>query len=335
MRRLAVAAGLVLLLVTTGCTASDDSGTAQRSPAPSVTASGLAWRALAASPSARTEVAATVAGMRVYVIGGYEADGGTLTTVEIFDTVAGTWRNGPALPVPVNHSMAATVGGNVYVFGGNRPDGTPDAAAFRLDLSGSPLAWRTIAALPQPRGAGTAVAIGNQVYIAGGVAPGGLASEMLVYDAPADRWSTTAGPPTRREHLGGAGFGSMVYTVGGRTAGADTNLDAFEAFDTGTGQWRRLPSLPTRRGGLAATATCSGHIVAVGGEAAKTFSEAEVFDVRAGTWRSLPPVPTPRHGLGVVALGTIVYTFAGGPKPGLFVADTAEAIDLAALGACP
>jgi non-specific serine/threonine protein kinase len=123
-----------------------------------------------------------------------------------------------------------------------------------------------------------------------------------------------------------------VYTVGGRTGAG--NLDAFEVYDPAGGRWTSLPALPTSRGGLAAAATCAGHVVAVGGEAAATFPEAEVFDVRAGTWRTLPPLPTPRHGLGVVALGGGLYTFSGGPRPGLHVADTTEAIDLTPLGAC-
>jgi hypothetical protein len=157
---------------------------------------------------------------------------------------------------------------------------------------------------------------------------------MLVYDVVGDRWSTAPGPPTRREHLGGAGYGGRIYTVGGRTAGPDTNLGAFEAYDPATGHWNRLPDLPTRRGGLAATATCSGQIVAIGGEETATFAQAESFDVATGRWQSLPPLPTPRHGLGVVTVGTTVYTLAGGPHPGLHVADSTEAIDLAALGPC-
>jgi hypothetical protein len=75
-------------------------------------------------------------------------------------------------------------------------------------------------------------------------------------------------------------------------------------------------------------------IVAVGGEAQSTFKEVELFDIKSGTWKALPPLPTPRHGLGVVTVGTVLYTLAGGPQPGLHVANTVEAIDLAALGAC-
>jgi hypothetical protein len=59
-----------------------------------------------------------------------------------------------------------------------------------------------------------------------------------------------------------------------------------------------------------------------------------VFDVAAGGWSALPPLPTPRHGLGVVTVDRTLYTLAGGPRPGLHVANTVEAIDLATLGAC-
>jgi non-specific serine/threonine protein kinase len=237
------------------------------------------------------------------------------------------------------------------VFGGYLAGGDPSGAAFRLDRfehSGSAAShasrpgtlagWRVLAPMPEGRAAGTAVAVGDKIYLAGGIGPGGLAQRMLVYDIAADRWTTAAGPPTAREHLGGAGFAGRLYTVGGRTRAAG-NLAAFEEYDPATDRWARLPDLPTPRGGLAAASVCTGHVVAVGGEAEATFAEAEVYDLRAGSWSALPGLPTPRHGLGVVAVDTTVYTLSGGPRPGLHVAGTTEAIDLSGLarpwGGCP
>jgi non-specific serine/threonine protein kinase len=322
---------LATLLATAACTGSGQPRTqesAPGTPAPSVTTA-LTWQRLAAAPSARTEVAAATSGTRVYVVGGYRADGGTVATVEVFDTATGRWESAPDLPVAVNHAMAATVDNQVYVFGGFLAGGDPGKGAFKLEGG----TWRPIAALPQERAAGTAVAQSGKVYVAGGLNAGGLAHQMLVYDPAADTWTNAPGPPTPREHLGGAGFGGKVYTVGGR-AGGQGNFTAFESFDPTTSQWTVLPDLPTRRGGLAAAATCSGQVVAVGGEAEATFKEAEAFNVRTGTWAALPPLPTPRHGLGVVGMGTTLYTFAGGPQPGLHVADSTESIDLAPLGGC-
>jgi hypothetical protein len=317
-------AALVTIFVGSGCTGSPD----EPSPDLPTAEAAAGWRTLGPAPSPRTEVAAAAAGARIVVTGGYRADGATLSTVEILDTATGRWETGPPLPVPVNHAMSATVAGRVYVFGGNLPNNRPTDAAFVLDAPDAPQGWRRIAPMPQPRAAATAVALDGTVYVAAGVGPSGLAAEMLVYDTATDRWTTAPGPPTRREHLGGAGYGGLVYTVGGRTGGLDTNLAAFEAYDPRSGRWTRLPDLPTARGGLAATATCAGLVVAIGGEADATFGEAEVFEIGTRTWKALPPLPTPRHGLGVAAIGNTIYTLSGGPKPGLHVADTTEAIEV-------
>jgi serine/threonine-protein kinase PknK len=327
-RMWAVSAAAVLAI--SGCTAGPGrDSTAGPSGTPAAGTTALAWRRLDAAPSQRTEVTAAHAAGRIYLAGGYRADGATVSTVEILDVATGRWSTGPALPTAVNHAMAASVGDTAYVFGGYTGDGRPSAAASRLSSNG----WQQVAALPEGRAAGTAVSLNGRVYVAGGIAPGPkLADRMLVYDPTADTWTTTAGPPTPREHLGGAGYGGRVYTVGGRTGAG--NLAAFEAFDPASGTWARLADLPTRRGGLAATATCSGLVVAVGGEAARTFGEVEAYDVAKGAWRTLPPLPTPRHGLGVVAVATTVYVLSGGPKPGLYVADAAEALDTAPLGGC-
>jgi N-acetylneuraminic acid mutarotase len=323
MRRLLV---LVCVLAVAACTG----GPAPPRPA-GPGPSGPQWRRLADLPSERTEVAAAAAGDAIVVVGGYLASGFTVSTVEILDTRSGTWREGPDLPEPVNHAMAATVNGVVHVFGGYLATQAPSVSAFRLEGE----RWVRLAPMPAGRAAGTAVAVGGTVYVAGGVGPRGLAEEMLVYDAAANRWSTASGPPTRREHLGGASFGGIVYTVGGRTSGVAGILSAFEAYDPAKREWSRLPDLPTPRGGLAASATCNGLVIAVGGEAQATFPEAEAFNTGTRTWFSLPPLPTPRHGLGVVAVGSTLYTLAGGPRPGLHVSAAAEAIDLTSVGPCP
>jgi Kelch motif len=325
-RRIWILAGIVVLI--SACDTGDATPAVSPPPPASAALGALAWQRLAPAPSARTEVAAAVSGGRIFLAGGFRADGGTVSTVEVFDTRTGRWSAGPALPLAVNHAMAATVRGTVYVFGGHLASGGQSAAAFRLEGD----AWRRVADLPEGRGAGTAVAIDTTVYVAGGVSSGKVASRMLVYDTSADRWGTAPSPPTPREHLGGGGFHGRVYTVGGRTGAG--NLAAFEAYDSAAGRWTKLPDLPTPRGGLAAAVTCSGILVAVGGEASATFREAEAYDIRAGEWRSLPPLPTPRHGLGVVTVGSTLYTLSGGPQPGLHVADTTEAIDLSALGRC-
>jgi N-acetylneuraminic acid mutarotase len=292
-------------------------------PATPSAGGGAAWRHLAPVPSERTEVAAAAVGRRIWVLGGYATDGKTLATAEVYDTATDSWSQGPDLPVAVNHAMAATLDGVLYVAGGN--DGhRPSDQLARLDGD----RWRRLAPLPRGRQAGGLVALDGRLYLVGGVVEGGLASDTQVYDPAADHWSPAPGLPTPREHLGAAATGGRVYVVGGRTGGIGSNLAAAEAFDPASGRWDRLADLPTARGGLAATATAGGQVVAVGGEAAATFPEAEALDTGSGRWRSLPPLPTPRHGLGVVAVGDVVHVLAGGPRPGLHTSSANEAIDL-------
>ena len=332
---------LGVVLVAGGCDASSEppsqapgaSAAGRTTPPPA--AAGLVWRHLAGMPSPRTEVAAAAAGSRIYVVGGFTADGGTVATVDVLDTATGRWERGPDLPVAVNHAMATSMSGTVYVFGGLRADHMPSAAAFRLDPGG----WQPIADLPEGRAAGTAVALEGKVYVAGGLAAATrLADRMLVYDTAAGRWSAGPGPPTPREHLAGAARAGRVYTVGGRTA-ATGNLATFEVYDPTADRWTALPDLPTPRGGLAGAATCSGLVVAAGGETvgagrSGTFAEVEAFDPVSATWRALPPLPTPRHGLGVVTVGTTLYTLAGGPRRGLTVSAATETLNLTPLGRC-
>jgi non-specific serine/threonine protein kinase len=131
--------------------------------------------------------------------------------------------------------------------------------------------------------------------------------------------------------MGVAAFQERVYAVGGR-AGSLAGFGDAEVYDPGPGTWTSLPDLPTPRGGMAATATSNGFVVAAGGEEeGGTFDEVEAFDVEAGRWLSLPPMPTARHGVGVVAVGTRVYVVGGGVDPGLSFSGALEAVDLASL----
>ena len=140
-----VAVAATLLLA--ACTGGEPEAPA---PAPATTAAPSpgepAWRAMAAVPSERTEVAAAAVGDRIWVLGGYAPDGATLATAEVYDTSADRWARGPDLPVAVNHAMAATLDGVLYIAGGNDGDG-PSAQVARLDGD----RWRRLAPLPQGR----------------------------------------------------------------------------------------------------------------------------------------------------------------------------------------
>lgn len=314
-----------------------------RSPAPttSLAGAGPAWQTLAPTPTARTEVTAAVTGKRIFVVGGFDAGGDTVRTVEVYDIESNLWLEGPRLPLAVNHAMAASAGESIYVFGGYRGPGlaipsdrafvfVPSTSCPKSQVCGE---WREPAKMPEPRAAAGAAAASGRIYIAGGVGPRGLAQSMLAFDpngAAGGKWSALSGPPTAREHLGVASDGKKVFVVGGRTSGIGSNLAAAEVFDPATGGWMKLPDMPTARGGIAA-GFAARFVGAAGGEAAATFNDAEALDIGSLAWLRLPAMPTARHGLAVVGAGNVIYVIAGGTRPGLTVSAANEAIDLGPL----
>jgi hypothetical protein len=143
-----------------------------------------------------------------------------------------------------------------------------------------------------------------------------LARRAYALDLRTLRWRIVPGP-TPREHLGVAALGGLIYALGGRTAGFDTNRATAERYDPRRRAWSALPDMPTARGGTAA-ASAGGLVVSVGGEGdeGRTFPQAEAFDPAIRRWRALAASPAPRHGLGVVGLRGRIYAALGGPVPG-------------------
>lgn len=328
MRRLGACAGLIALLV---------AGLAGSAPARARPA--LEWTTRAPAPTPRTEAVAVVLDGEIYLIGGYAPPAVTVPIVEIYDPERDEWRPGPPLPVPVNHAAAAVVGDTIYVFGGflgyalgsqfSAVAGPTDGAFALRDG-----AWERVASMPAARAAGGAAAVGGKVYVVGGVlSDGSNAQTMLVYDTRRDTWKELDGPSFPRQHLGVTAAGGSVLALGGRIDLLNSNLSVADRFTPGSQRWSGVPGLPTARGGLGATTTATGLVVAVGGEGpSTTFGQAEAYSLARRRWSSLPPLPTPRHGLGVVAVGDTVYAIAGGTEPSYSYSTTNEAIDLSGLG---
>jgi N-acetylneuraminic acid mutarotase len=272
-------------------------------------------------------VAAAVDQGRIFIIGGFMANGQGSTRVEAYLPTMNTWSMEADLPVPVHHPMAAGYRGRVYVAGGYGRGRSRLTTLFAFAGDG----WTRLAPMHEQRAAGGAAIVNGKLYVVGGTtsstigAPSTLAKTMLVYDIAADRWSSRRGP-TPREHLGVTALGGKVYAVGGRTAGFDTNMAMVEVFNPRTGRWSRLPRVPGRRGGTGAAGT-GRWIVSVGGEAPQgTIRTAYRYDVKRRRWSRLPNLPTPRHGLGVAAVGGKVYVLGGGTSPGLSVSRANESL---------
>lgn len=269
----------------------------------------------------RTEVAAALYQDKIYVIGGFNKDGQTQNTVELFDPGVGVWSDGPALPTAVHHASAATFDNGLYVVGGLT--GSDFKATDKVYVFDGD-AWLPGPALPEPLGAQGAAVLGDRLYIVGGNQHDS-ASTAKVYSLGKDdsEWRSEPAMPTARNHLTVAVVNDQLYAIGGRNDSSMT-LQTVEIYDHATKKWRTAPDMLTGRSGLAST-VLDNKIYVFGGESNdKTFREAEEYNPTTQSWRSITPMAEARHGLGAAAAAGQIYLTLGGPQPGLSVSDTVE-----------
>ena len=207
-------------------------GTSFVAAAAAALAAAAAWTTGTPLEAPRTEVAAATLRGEIVVAGGFVASGGNSRRVDAYSPARDSWRRLPDLPVSVDHAAAASWRGKFYVVGGYGADRRPLRAAYVFDGTG----WRLLPRPPDGRAAAAAAATSaGKLYVVGGRTDTGLAREMLVLDLRTLRWSKTAGP-TGREHLAAASLGGVVYVLGGRRAGYDTNVATLESYDPRTRQ---------------------------------------------------------------------------------------------------
>jgi large repetitive protein len=135
------------------------------------------WTTVAPLPYARSDAAAAVVGGKIYVFGGFNAAGTTLSNVAVYDPNKNQWNGTSQAPMPTPRGSFYAVtrnGGTVYVIGGYVG---PNCAGQQRNVveayKVSQNSWTTgLPAMPTPRSEAGAAARGDRIYILGGGACG-------------------------------------------------------------------------------------------------------------------------------------------------------------------
>ena len=144
-----------------------------------------AWAAMTSQPTARayhTVAAATPSTARidttvaayVYALGGVDATGATVGTVEFtrvgLDGELAAWQSATALPAALHNAGAVVFRGFLYVSGGASGTHQPTATVYRAEVrpDGTLGAWQSVAALPKATAYHSMVSFGPYVYVIGG-----------------------------------------------------------------------------------------------------------------------------------------------------------------------
>ncbi|MBI2347524.1 MAG: kelch-like protein [Deltaproteobacteria bacterium] len=259
---------------------------------------------------------------KIYVIAGNTNDGGTVASVQVYDSATDSWKRTAPLSVAVNHNMAAAVNGKLYVFGGQSAGSTGSRfvdSTFEYDPAREQ--WRTRAPMPMARSAGATAVVNGKIYVVGGRPPRG--SDFAVYDPAADTWTKVPDLPTQRNHIAAAAINGRIYVAGGRFEPGNTSpmTDALEIFDPANNQWSQGRRMPTVRGGVNGVAA-NGCFHVFGGEGNAPdrkgmFHEHEFYNPVTNTWTKLPDMPVPVHGVtGGAFLNGLIYLPGGAAARG-------------------
>ena len=254
---------------------------------------------------------------KLYVLGGYPANRVTVRTVQVYDIATDRWEFGPPLPQPINHGMAASVGGKVYLIGGQTTASGPSYVNTVYELDPRLGVWVQKAPMPTARSAGVALVYEGKIYVAGGRPPRG--HDFAVYDPATDTWEVLPDLPTARNHIAGAVIHGRIHVVGGRLGGGfqSEQSAAHEVFDPRTRTWHTAAPLLRPRSGINGVVARGCFHVWGGESAAGMFADHDYYDPRIDRWFKLPDMPRPVHGVtGSAYVNGLIWAPGGGTAVG-------------------
>lgn len=298
-------------------------------PPPVVEGEGGRWEQLPElAGGARQESCVVALRGEVVVVGGINALGATLSSVEAYEPVAARWRRLADLPLPLHHANCAVVDGRLVVGGFLLGvDFTPDARTFVFDVDGD--TWADATPMPDgtQRGAAGAVAHQGWLYVVGGIQ---VASQTAVsrYSPAEDRWEELSPLPVALDHLSAHDVEGRLLVIGGRTNGIGRHTATVLELDDASGEFLEKGAMPTSRAGFAA-AVLGDEIIVVGGEgngaeASGVFDQVEAYAPSTDQWRALLPMRTPRHGMGAAVVDGALYVPGGADRQGFAAVATHE-----------
>lgn len=205
------------------------------------------WGAGPALPKAVGGGGAVVVGGTLYHLGGAVRVGRTneasdVSEVYALDLNGGTaWRTVAALPQPRNHVGVTTLGGKIYVVGGQLGKAEATTSQGRVDVyDPATQRWARAADIPSPRShiSSSTVAYAGKLYSVGGSVNGGssgLASaDVFAYDPAADAWARLRSLPASRKTPVADVIDGVLYVASGNQAAPTTTFWASALADAPT-----------------------------------------------------------------------------------------------------
>ena len=202
---------------------------------------------------------------RIWIVGAFEGGYPNETpvpTLWIYDPLADTWTQGPAIPPARNRGSAGAVvyEDKFYLVGGNTLGHNGGAVPWLDVFDPATQTWTALPDAPNARDHFLAAVVGNKLVAAGGRTTDlpnpfdKTVPEVDVYDFTANAWTTASNDiPTERAGTMAAPVEGFVVVAGGESNSMTEAHAQVEAFEVATEDWAALPPLQQDRhsGGVA------------------------------------------------------------------------------------
>jgi len=246
---------------------------------------------------------------RIFVLGGHDSSGGSITAVYSFDPRTGRTGVAGRLALATHGAAAALLGGRILVFGGASLTVHDTVQAFNPARHSASV----VGYMPGVRADTTAVTVGRVTVLVGGFDGVGPQSEV---------WSTSNGTtfhvvarlrqPVRYPAV--ASLGTSVYVFGGLIAGGEYNGDFtndVQDVNLRTGSARIVGHLPAPLA-HAMGSEMGGRLYVFGGSTPSgTSSQMLSFDAATGGVSVAGKLPEPITDAAVATVGGTAYLLGG------------------------
>jgi hypothetical protein len=218
-----------------------------------------------------------------YMMGGFNG-GGTMSSMERYDTSTEQWSAAAAM-ITARHSFGACViEGEIYVTGGCDESGNFISLAEKYSPSTD--SWSALAPLPTARAFHATIAVGSAMYVLGGCCRIGAffvdTASALTFNSTHGIWSEIAPLPEARDNFAACAIDNDIYVFGGLYQ--DMPQASVFKYDTVTNIWSTLAPMPECSAYHSAI-LLNGLVYLVG--AGTSGSELHQFDPASGVWTTL------------------------------------------------
>ena len=189
------------------------------------------WTILTPMSIARGGATAQAIGGKIYVVGGLDANGVSLASVEVYDPATDSWSTAAPMSTPRDNPGSAVLDGKLYIFGG-RNRGVNETLSTVEMYDPATDTWTARAPMPTGRRTMVVGTLNGRAQVMGGekTSSGGTFPQNEEYDPITNSWRTLTLMLTPRHGAAAGTINGVVYVAGGGPIGGSSFTDVVEAF---------------------------------------------------------------------------------------------------------